>query len=307
MPFWLLIVIGAYFFGAVANVGDKFLLGSKRISSAPVYAFYVAVFGLGAFLLAPFGLSLPNGNIMVLCLISGLLFTIGITFLYFAIERAEASRVVPVFGALIPLTSLVLADFLGTEKLTAMQTAGTILLIFGGLLISFDLPLKLGKKKFFSGFYHACAAGFIVAVSYLMFKYIAGNGESFVNWYVWTRFGGLFGIIGLLLVPSWRKDIFNSFLSIKKDKKHAAKTGGIFIGNKIAGGVSTLMLNYAIQIGSVTLINALVSLQYVFVLIMVAVLSKTRARIFQEKLLFWDWAQKIAAIAIIAIGMFLIY
>lgn len=304
---WLIIVTGAYFFGALSNVGDKFLLGSKKISSAPVYSFYIGIFGLGAFILAPFGLTFPNGNIMTLCLISGLLFTVGITFLYFAIERAEASRVMPVFGAVIPIVSFILASIYGVENLTILQILGVALLVFGGLLISFDLPLKLGKRKFFSGFYHACAAGFVIAVAYLIFKYIADSGEPFITWYIWTRVGGLIGAVGLLLVPSWKKNILNSFLSAKKNKENAAKTGGIFIGNKLIGGISTLMLNYAIQLGSVTLINALVSLQYVFVLAIVTILSRTRANVFQEKLLFWDWAQKVAAIAIIAVGMFFIY
>jgi hypothetical protein len=67
------------------------------------------------------------------------------------------------------------------------------------------------------------------------------------------------------------------------------------------------MINYAIGIGSVTLINALVSLQYVFLLMIVALFSTTHAKIFQEKILFWDWAQKIAAIFIIAAGAALIY
>jgi hypothetical protein len=67
------------------------------------------------------------------------------------------------------------------------------------------------------------------------------------------------------------------------------------------------MLNYAIVLGSVTLINALVSLQYIFVLAIAGLFSRSHGHIFQEKLEFWDWAQKIAAIAIIAAGMFFIY
>ena len=106
---WLSLVAGGYLFGAVANVLDKFLLGSKRISSAPVYAFYVGLFGLGAFLLAPFGLTIPNNNIIILCLIGGALFFAAILLLYFAFEIAEASRVAPVFGAVIPIVTLVLS------------------------------------------------------------------------------------------------------------------------------------------------------------------------------------------------------
>jgi hypothetical protein len=42
------------------------------------------------------------------------------------------------------------------------------------------------------------------------------------------------------------------------------------------------------------------------VLILVAIAARKRPEVFAEKLLFWDWAQKIGAIAIIAIGMVLI-
>lgn len=303
---WFSIAIISYFFGAIANVLDKFLLGSKRISSAPVYAFYVGLFGLGAFMLAPFGLTIPNGSIMAWCLVSGLIFSFGVMLLFFAIERAEASRVTPVVGATIPIATFFLAIISGVEKLSVTEILGLLLLVFGGLLISFDLPLKLGKKKFFSGFYYAIGAGFFLAIAYLIFKDIS-NQESFITWYVWTRSGGFVGAGCLLFVPTWRKNIFKSFHSAKKNKKQAIATGGIFIGNKIMGGMSTLMLNYAISLGSITLLNALVSVQYVFVLLIVFFLSKTKAHIFQEKLLFWDWAQKVAAIAIIAIGMFFIY
>jgi len=302
---WLLIVVAAYFFGAIANVGDKFLLGSKRISSAPVYAFYIGVFGLGALILVPFGLTIPSGNSMLLCLISGAIFLAGITFLYFAIHRAEASRVMPVVGAIIPLTSFVLATTFSLEKLSGAEIFGVILLIFGGLFISFDLPLRLGRRKFFSGFYHALAAGFLMAVAYLIFKHISGQ-ESFVTWYVWTRVGSFMGALALLFVPAWRNMIFRSFSMTGKNKKQTAATGGIFIGNKIIGGTSTLMLTYAIKLGSVTLINSLVSLQYVFVLLIAGMLSRKNSHIFQEKLEFWDWTQKIAAIAIIALGIFFI-
>jgi len=303
---WFIIAIISYFFGAVANVLDKFLLGSKRISSAPVYAFYVGLFGLGAFILTPFGLNVPENDMMLLCVLSGLIFAFGILLLFFAFNKAEASRVTPVVGAIIPISTFILTALFGIEKLSILKIAGLTLLVFGGLLISFDLPLKIKKKKFFSGFYYAIGAGFFLAVAYLMFKDIS-NQESFVTWYVWTRMGGFVGACLLLLVPVWRKNIFKSFHSAKKNKKRAAATGGMFLGNKVVGGMSTLMFNYALSIGSVTLVNALVSVQYVFVLFIVFLLSTTHAHVFQEKLLFWDWAQKIAAIVIIAVGMLLIY
>lgn len=302
---WIFLTIGAYLFGALANILDKFLLGSKRFSSAPVYAFYVGVFSLWAVFFAPFGLRIPTFSGLMLCLLSGAIFLFGILLLYFAIGKAQASRVVPVVGAVLPLATFLIALPMQSEKLKLFQILGILLLIFGGLLISFDLPLKLGKRKFFSGFFYALGAGILLAVAYVFFKQLSVN-ENFVTWYVWTRVGGFVGTLGLLLVPAWRKDIFKSFRTHRKNKKQALGTGAIFVGNKIVGGLSALLLNFAFTLGSVTLINALVSVQYVFVLLLAWLVSQKHPQIFEEKLLFWDWAQKFVAVGVIAVGIFLI-
>lgn len=303
---WIIVTIFAYLFGAGANILDKFLLGSKRFSSAPVYAFYIGIFGLTSFMFAPLGLSVPAFGILMFCFFAGVLFLAGITMLYFAIERAEASRVVPVVGAIIPIATFLIAFFWQSENFTGGQIFGMVMLILGGLLISFDLPLKLGKKKFFTGFYWAIGAGVILAVTYLIFKEISFD-ENFATWYIWTRVGSAIGALILLVAPVWRRDIFASFVHAKKNKKHTYTTGYLFIANKVMGGISTFLFNFAITLGSVTLINSLVSLQYVFVLILAWILSKKYHGVFQEKLSFWDWAQKVGAIFIIAVGAVWIY
>lgn len=302
---WILVTVGAYFLGAVAVLLDKFLLGSKRISSPQVYTFFVGVFGLGALLFLPFGFSIPSGNQIALSLFSGALFVVGIGLLYDAISKAEASRVTPVVFSVVPLASYLFSLAVGSEMLSAMQALGVCFLVFGGLLISFDLPLKLGKKKFFLGFEVAFFSGIFLAAAYVLFKFVYLE-QSFLSGFIWTRLGAFLATLFLLVVPKWRRAIFASFTQVKKSPKKSASTGGIFIGNKIIGGTSSIMLNYAISLGSVTLTNALVSLQYVFVLVLAAILVKRYPVIFSEKLEFWDWVQKAGAIIIIAIGMFLI-
>jgi drug/metabolite transporter (DMT)-like permease len=302
---WFFIAIAAYFFGAIANVLDKLLLGSKRISSPVVYAFYVGIFGLASFMFAPFGFSMVGGNTLFLCLISGIIFLGGITLLYFSIEKAEAGRVVPVVGATIPLVTFILAAIFGIEIISAKSILALALLVGGGLIISFDLPFKIGKKKLFAGFFLAFLAGIAMAISYIMFKYISAS-ENFVTWYIWTRVGITVGAFLLLINPSWRKKIINSFSGARKNGKQAASTGGIFISNKIMGGMSTLLVNYAIGIGSVTMVNALVSLQYIFLLVFVAILSTKNHDVYKEKLTVHEWIQKVSAIIIIGIGVVLI-
>ena len=309
---WILVTISAYFLGAFAVLLDKFLLGSKRIASSQTYAFYVGLFGIGALVLAPLGffyasmrLSVPASGQIALSLISGIIYMGAIALLYEAIKKAQASRVTPVVFSVVPLATYLISFFLKSETLSSIQLGGAALLVVGGLLISFDLPLKLGKQKFFAGFDSASFSGLFFAVAYILFKFVYAQ-QLFFNGFIWTRLGMFVGALGLLLVPKWRKAIFESLLKVKKPAKENVHTGGIFITNKIMGGSSSIMLNYALSLGSATLVNSMISLQYVFVLGLIAVVAKKYPQIFGEKLFFWDWAQKIAAILIIAGGMVLI-
>ena len=155
------------------------------------------------------------------------------------------------------------------------------------------------------GFYTSCLAGFLLAVSYVMFKFVY-LAQPFLSGFMWTRVGGFIAALLLLLIPAWRKTIFKSFSQAKNPSKKNVGTGGLFIINKVMGGASSILLNKAFQLGSVTLVNSMVSLQYVFVLILVAIASRKNPKVFAEKLSFWDWAQKVSAIVIIAIGMIFI-
>lgn len=303
---WIFVAISAYFLGAFAVLMDKFLLGSKRVSSPQVYTFYAGIFGLGAFFLAPFfGFVIPSNLQIAVSIISGIIYIAGIFAINLSINKAEASRVTPVVFSVIPIASYLISFVFNDEKLTILQLGGVALLVFGGLLISFDLPLESNKKKFFVGFYMSCLAGVLLAVSYVMFKMVYAE-QSFLNGFMWTRIGGFVGALLLLVIPVWRKKIFKSFTHAKNPSRKNVDTGGLFIANKVLGGTSSFLLNKAFQLGSVTLVNSMVSLQYVFVLALVALASKRKPQVFAEKLLFWDWAQKAGAIMIIAIGMFLV-
>lgn len=299
--------LGSYFLGALTVILDKFLLSSKRISSPAVYSFFIAIFGLFALFLVPFaGFYVPSGWQIFLSLLGGALFSFGILALYFAIQKSEASRVSPIVGAIIPVATYFLSLFFSTDKLILIQAVGAALLIFGGLLISFDLPLKINKKKFFAGFYASVLAGIILSLSYFIFKFVY-NEQSFFNGFIWTRIGCFLAVLSYFLIPKWRKEIFTSFTGFKNPKKKEYQTGGLFVGNKILGGMSSILLNAAFAMGSITLVNSLVSSQYVFVLVLAFFAHKKYPFVFEEKLYFWDWAQKIGAIVLIGIGVMFIF
>lgn len=302
---WVIVASLGYFLGAVANILDKFLLSSNKISSPAVYAFYVNLLGLGALVLLPFGFYIPSLYQIAISTVSGLLFSLGILALYFAIKHSQAGRVIPVVGAITPIGTYVFSYFLFGEVLTAHQAVGCILLIFGGLLISFDLPLKINKRKFFAGFYQSILAGILLALAYAIFKLVYAE-QSFLNGFMWTRVGAFCSMGVLFAIPSWRKAILGSFKHIKRRKRENYHTGTIFVSNKLIGGTSSILFNYAIALGSVTLVNSLTSIQYVFVILLAFLASKKYPEIFQENLSWSDWGQRFAAMIFVAIGFILI-
>src|SRR3989338_9586066 len=105
---WLFITVGAYFINAGVYVADKFLL-SKRVHSSIAYAFYVGIWSIFNVSLLIFWPWLPNLRELVLDLLAGFLFLVTLVFWYKALHQSEASRVVPIVGALVPVFSFILS------------------------------------------------------------------------------------------------------------------------------------------------------------------------------------------------------
>ncbi|MDZ4384999.1 MAG: EamA family transporter [Candidatus Moranbacteria bacterium] len=301
---YLAIAVVAYFLVAIEVILDKFLLTSKRVSHPSVYAFYIGMMSLFALALIPFGFHLIGLKQAFFTIIPGIIFAYGVLCLFFAINKSEASRVLPVVGAIIPIVTFLLSIFFLSERLHLVQLAGVAALIVGGLLISFDLPFKR-DKKFFKGFYYSIGAGILLAIAFTWFKHFFER-DNFVNVFIWTRLGLFLGSISLFLNPAWRRRILGSFGGFNNPQKEHYRTGSLFVVNKALGGIGSYMTNYAIAIGSVTIVNALVSTEYVFILIIGLVMSFKFPKIFQEKESALDLMQKIVAILIISLGVVLI-
>lgn len=304
---WILIAIVAYFLVGLEVILDKFLLSSNRVSHPAIYAFYSGVLSVTTlFILAPFGgFHAIKFNQILPSLLAGLVFTYGILCLFFAINKSEASKVTPVVGAVIPLVTYFLSIFFLKEGLLPRQLWGVIILIAGGILISIDYPFKVNKKKFFLGFYYSIAAGILLAIASTAFKHLYER-DNFINVFIWTRLGLFVGAVSLLVFPYWRKIIFRSLSGFHKPHPENVKTSVLFVVNKGLGGVGSILTQFAISLGSVTIVNALVSTEYVFIFLMGLISSLWFPRIFREKKDWLHVAQEIISILIITAGIVLI-
>ncbi len=299
---WLLIIVIAYLLNAIAAVVDKHLL-SKEIPQPAVYAFFISFLGIIALVLTPFGFAIPAVSQIIIGLLAGLIFTFALLYLFKALKQNDASRITPFIGGWQPFFIFILAWLFLSEQLAHAEILAFFMLIAGTVLITLDFSKK---KTGMGGFGLAAIAAILFAVSYVLTKEVYLN-QAFISGFVWTRLGAFAGALLLLIPVDNRRAIFASF---KKPKPHSAdqrkKTGLLFLGGQAAGALSFLMVNYAISLASVSLVNALQGLQYVFLLIMVFFLSKFHPKVLREKMTRGIIIQKVGAIILIGFGLTLL-
>jgi uncharacterized membrane protein len=326
---WLAITLLAYLLLALEVVLDKFLLSSKRVSHPAIYAFYSATTGLFALVFIPFGFhAVPYAEILFR-LFAGIIFIYGMFFLFSALNESEASRVAPVVGAVVPISVFFLSLIFLGERFASREMLGLVLLITGGLLISLDFSQRkefspphqrtryLARKKilafwcggkFFVGFKRSILAGLFLAMAATMFKGFYEH-DNFFNVYIWTRIGAFVGILFFFLIPAWRKIIFNSLSKFKNPEKQHQTSGALYIITRATGGLGSILKEKATSLtaASVTLVNALVSVEYVFVFILGIGFSLWFPQVFKERK-DWETAfQKLVSILIITLGIVLVF
>src|SRR3989338_5661747 len=100
---WLIVALAAYFILAAVALADKFFI-TGPVGNAKLYAFYIGILQLLVFLLLPFvDFSIPELNQIILALLAGICFMLGLFWFFRGLQEFEASRVVPAIGALLPV------------------------------------------------------------------------------------------------------------------------------------------------------------------------------------------------------------
>lgn len=295
---WLSVAIFAYFLLALVFLVDKYLLVGP-IPNPRVYAFYIGILQALVFLLIPFVDFLFLGFFYVfLGLASGVFFILALFWFYKGLQVFEPSRIVPAMGGLMPIFTfcLVYAFSGGEQILKNQEFLAFLFLIAGSVLITSEK-----KKISLESLKVAAIAAFFFAVYTVLAKYVY-LVQPFWSGFIWIRAGSLLaGLVSFFLFSDEIKAQF-----FKKKKSSSAKSTVIFLANQAVGAGGNVLQSWALALAPlvyVSLVNALVGLQYVFLLIFAVILSLKFPQILKEEVSKETILQKMVALLLIGGGL----
>lgn len=293
---WLIAAIGAYFLFSITTVLDKFILSDNKLPSPVSYAFYTALLESFAILLLPFGFVWPGMYIAFIALASGFLFILSLLFLFSAIIRFETSKVAPIVGVLTSLFLFALSFTRQGFALSSFEMIAFALLVLGTVLITWK-RIHMGEFGKLFGF--SLLAAVFASLSFFIGK-IAYQETNFITTFILGRMGGLGVAVFLFMIPYTRIAIKGTTGKINRN------LALIFGANKAIAASGFILFQYALSLGNVALVQAMQSVQYLFLVIITTFLSLKWHTIFKEDTRFLTLARKTFAILIIACGLFLL-
>lgn len=292
MSLYIVIAIIAYALYAANGVIDKFLL-SKAVRSPAVYAFYIGITGPLTFVLAPFGLKFLSFGDLIIAIIGGASFVWALLFLYKATKQTSISRILPIEGGLVPVFTLIFAYLILGERLASTQLIAFALLVVGAIIIS----LKEDKTGWHAkALGNAIIAAILFALSFVLTKHTF-DSSNFISGLIWTRLGFFLVALSFLIPKSVRTAVFNAPKQTTTGNKY------LYYGARVTGSISGFLQNYAISLGSVTIVNAMQGTQYALLLVGTIILSKYFPQILKEKITRRILMQKVLAIVLITCGL----
>jgi drug/metabolite transporter (DMT)-like permease len=113
--------------------------------------------------------------------------------------------------------------------------------------------------------------------------------------------GSFIGALALLLIPSYRHLIFE-----KKRRTEAVHSLPLFLSIRLLAVIAFILLNYAIALGNVALINALQGVQYVFLIFIILILSEQYPKILREEMSRKILLQKFIGVLMVSVGLYLL-
>lgn len=295
---WFFIALIGPFLYAIANHTDKYLI-SKYIDEKDVGPLIIFSALFGVFALPIILIINPDVSDISLfqCLILitiGILVVFSILFYLYALKIDEATFVVP-FYQTVPIFGFILAYFILGETLTRTQIFASIAILFGALVLSFDIQnksIRFKKKVVIL----MITASLFYAISDVLFKFVAIERGFWISTF-WSLVGKvLIGIVFFTFISSYRKQFLNL---LKKAKAKILYLNSI---NETITILADSTSQYAILLAPVVLVLLVNSFQPLFVFIIGIAITLFFPKIGRESMSKSVLIQKSLGICIIVLG-----
>lgn len=308
---WIFLVVIAQFFLAIVALIDKYILVAKKVEKPFVLAFYVSsltIFSLFIFTLefiplpaflsginfpSASNIGRPTAGMIAMTFVAGFTFFQALISLYSAFRQADVSDVVPVVGSVSAVATFLLSYLINDDVLSAHFATGFIFLVIGTVLIS---KLRLKRDVVFLSIH----AGILFAFNATMMKSMFA-ASNFDHAFFWSRMGTIIIMLIILLVPRYFRKI------TENDVKTKAESGLWVLGKTAIAGIASFLILKSIELGDVTLVQALGGLQFVFLAMISFFLGHITPSEFGENNKPKDVIQKSIGITIVLVGFFYLF
>lgn len=301
---WFLAALLAPALWAVTNHIDKYLLdryfkgggeGALFIFSAVIGLFFIPIVAI----IHPEALQYPL-SLASLIALNGTLYIVGLMPYVYALQKGDTSVIIPLFQ-LVPVFSFGLAWILLGETLTAYQILGGVIIILGSAALSFEINevKKLSFNK--AAFWLMFLASFLLALSFLLFKYFALEATLLTTAF-WEYVGFFLTSVALFVfIPVYRRQ----FLKVLKENKASVLSlNGI---NEMLNIFGKFVFNFASLLVPITLIWFVVGFQPLFVFAYGLILTLFFPGISKEKITKGHLAHRLITISIMLVGTYFLY
>jgi uncharacterized membrane protein len=310
MIIWISLSIIAQFINAFVAVIDRYIVASGKIGRPIVLTFYVSILsalGILAFgfswIDVPFGniqlpsllnISWPNWTIIFLSLFSAVTFIVALYTLFSAFLLSEASDVVPVVSSISAVSSLIFSFYLLGTVLSGNFLWGFLFLVLGTFLIA---RFRMHKKLIL----FCVSSGILFGLHYVFIKMLF-NETNFDNAFFWSRLIIAISALSLLLLPNC------CGRNVASETKTAGRSGlFLVLSNKLLAGIASILVLKSIELGDVSVVQALSGMQFVFLVLFSIFFGNKAPKCIGENCESHDRIQKIVSVSIIVTGFSLLF
>lgn len=300
---WLLLAIGGHIANAAAFLVDKMLL-SQAFKRSATYAVLMGGVSTIVVIASPWVPAWPDRSLFPFILTFGGCFVFALWAFFEAMRREEASRVVPIVGALVPLFTLLGESLFLGGQLSSRELIGFLFLVVSTVLFTRGSQARTSVTWSVMGF--SALAAFLFASASLSGKY-AFDHAPFIGVLILSRLCGFVTALFIALIAgaATRAEIRTVFFPAKKKarKQFSLGTTAFAVIGQLLGGAGFICVHLAMIQGSAAIVNSLQAVQY-GILVLLAWIGGSRLRkILQEETSTKTLLQKGMGVVTVALGL----